>query len=883
MKNQVLKALVPAILFCTIFSIPLLGQEICNNSIDDDGDGMVDFNDEDCMCEGFFQSGQIPESIIPNPSFEDMDCCPNSFGDLDCAVDWIQASDATSDFINTCNFMPFGVPLPMPDGNGCVGFHCMHTYKEYVGACLTEPFVAGEPYTLQMSIAANEAGLNANSFGPPQQAPLNITVFGSPHCTDLPFPTYLCPMNAPNAGDWEIIGEALYTPSDIWSTLEISLYSDVDINAVVIGPPCDLPASYPTLGSTYKDYFFVDNLILNQSALFSAQVSEQYVSINVNGDQIPLDPGFIDNNPIYGQYCFDEMVLYNSPDTTGDFQWYYEGVAIPNATDTTLIQSFNSYESGNYGFAIFIDDSTCSYASVQVGEPIYPIASMNVDQICLPDQGNLVSVPDGITTIVDHQWTIDGTFNYSGAAVSHYFEGHSLFQVKHIVQAENLCTDTIIEWYELPAFPEADFYFEDVCANELILLSDSSTIDFNGVLSTWTWDTPGMSSSGPDDTYSFSMSDPGTYIIGLEVMSEEGCSHSIEKELTIYPLPEADFSLTPICFSEPLAFFDNNSSISQGELFFNWNYGDGQSSADVNSVHLFNEPGFYNVQLLAESDFGCKDSIEHIQIVSEVISNFDFSNPAGCHPHNMEFNSTSSSSGGQLEFYRWIYSSGDSVYDIADQETFYNYGHEDLLFFDVSLFVEDEFGCTDQIDRNALVEVRPRPYAEFSYSIDANNPQYQNINFLSSSIGVDFFDWDLGNGEYSQEEHPNSYYKDGDTYAITLLVETEYGCLDTAEAVIEIAPANYVYIPNSFSPNADGHNDVFFPVVSGEVIAYQFDIYDRWGQNIFSSDEPEESWNGSIDANDYLVMSGIYTYQLHIQFKDDEPLEKLRGSVTVIR
>ncbi len=65
-----------------IFFWPLaMSQEICDNAIDDDADSLVDLNDPDCKCESL-----LPSSLIPNPSFEEMTCCPIENERLDCAV-----------------------------------------------------------------------------------------------------------------------------------------------------------------------------------------------------------------------------------------------------------------------------------------------------------------------------------------------------------------------------------------------------------------------------------------------------------------------------------------------------------------------------------------------------------------------------------------------------------------------------------------------------------------------------------------------------------------------------------------------------------------------------------------------------------------------------
>ena len=103
-----------------LFHLPPAAPEICENARDDDGDGLTDLNDPDCACRIV-----KPESLIPNPSFEERTCSPVDRSQLNCAETWIQASEATTDYLHTCGWMGwpnFPPPLPFPDGEGCVGF-----------------------------------------------------------------------------------------------------------------------------------------------------------------------------------------------------------------------------------------------------------------------------------------------------------------------------------------------------------------------------------------------------------------------------------------------------------------------------------------------------------------------------------------------------------------------------------------------------------------------------------------------------------------------------------------------------------------------------------------------------------------------------------------
>lgn len=186
------------------FAIPitLFGQvEICDNAIDDDNDGLIDLNDSDCICEEISFS-----SLIPNPSFEDVDCCPGNHSELQCASGWIQASEPTTDFAHTCGWpgwpglMP---PLPFPDGDGVMGFRDGRLegldgkpelqWKEYAGVCLNQPLIANVSYRYQFDL-----GFVNRENSPP----IDLTFFGTGDCANLPFGVgdraFGCPTNDPN-------------------------------------------------------------------------------------------------------------------------------------------------------------------------------------------------------------------------------------------------------------------------------------------------------------------------------------------------------------------------------------------------------------------------------------------------------------------------------------------------------------------------------------------------------------------------------------------------------------------------------------------------------------------------------------------------------------
>jgi len=307
------------ILFLLIFApASLLAQtEVCDNGIDDDGDGLVDLNDTDCICEVI-----APISFIPNPSFEDMECCPDNRSQLSCASDWVQASEATTDYINTCGYMgwtEFPPPEPFPDGNGIMGFRdgrirgngtIEQNWKEYAGACLLQPLLTDTFYRFQFDV-----GFVSTRSSPP----IDITFFGTTDCNNLPFglgdDDFGCPTNDPN---WIKLGEVNVSGGGrrVWVNTFIDITPAEDIYAIAIGPSCDPAIVNASL------YYFFDNLTLAELESFNLQISEV-------------------NHP-----CSDDFSL-SIPNRPGfQYQWYLDGVALlgENASDLSQVYGEGSYQ-----------------------------------------------------------------------------------------------------------------------------------------------------------------------------------------------------------------------------------------------------------------------------------------------------------------------------------------------------------------------------------------------------------------------------------------------------------------------------------------------------------------------------------------------------------
>jgi gliding motility-associated-like protein len=308
-------------MFCLLLSSPYFQlTEICDNALDDDQDGFIDLNDEDCTCSTIELT-----SLIPNPSFEEMNCCPGLDGLLSCASSWVQASAADVHYFHDCSFTNPLIPQPIPDGQGVVALSNgrigeQSNYKEYLGACLTEPMQAGVPYKLRLQVGISPV-LDV--------IPMEVSLFGVSECSNLPFggtsDTIGCPTNAPN---WVFLGQAEVSNLPGWKDLEIAFTPTTDLKAFAIGPPC-APLNWQD--STKSAYYFLDNLTLAKAYNFDFEV-------------LPSGPP-----------CEEGLTL-TAPLFAGlTYQWYRNGIAILGA-DRNVLETIDV--PGNYQVSLR-DDSGC--------------------------------------------------------------------------------------------------------------------------------------------------------------------------------------------------------------------------------------------------------------------------------------------------------------------------------------------------------------------------------------------------------------------------------------------------------------------------------------------------------------------------------------------
>ena len=280
------------------------------------------------------------------------------------------------------------------------------------------------------------------------------------------------------------------------------------------------------------------------------------------------------------------------------------------------------------------------------------------------------------------------------------------------------------------------------------------------------------------------------------------------------------------------------------------------------------------------SDFGVHPTPE---------AGYSIEDPEGCEPHETGFIDESTlPEGTEVEITEWQWDLGNGKHS-DEQHPVEVY--EEAGTYDISLRVETSEGCYDEAN-TGQVEVYPRPEADFTAEPVVTTILTPTVEFENETSPVTedmSYEWNFGDhavmdGGVSRQENPVYSYQDTGRFDVTLHAENKYGCDHEVvkEQHITIEPEVQVYIPNAFSPNGAGGPEVnqFFRPVTHGITDYHLRVYDRWGQRVFESDDPEESWDGTIDGQP--AEEATYTYILEVVGLSGEDYQ-FSGTVHLIR
>jgi gliding motility-associated-like protein len=488
-----------------------------------------------------------------------------------------------------------------------------------------------------------------------------------------------------------------------------------------------------------------------------------------------------------------------------------------------------------------------------------PVASFGSNNAC---EGKLVNFIDQSTsndgTIGYWNWQLGDGQTSLMASPAHIYASAGTYNVTLQITSSLGCSNTITSPVTIYSLPVPVITTSDVCEYEEAQFGyvqapgDSAIYQF-----AWSFG-DGTTSNSQNPSHQFATW--GTYDISLAMTNGNGCVDSTSMALLIHPAPEMSFTSNNGCAGTMIGF-QNNSTVANGTISsHSWTFGDGSPfTYTMNPSHAYTNPGTFDVTLVGVSNHGCRDTVtQPLTVYPNPVPDFIYDNPAGCGPLRVDFTDASTISSGAITQWQWNFGYGmqsamQNPTNIFTQPGTYN----------VTLAITSDMGCTASITQNSIITVYPNPIADFNATPTNTTIFNPTITLDNLSQGGSYYNWTFGDGGISPLFEPTHTYADTGSYSIVLVVANNFGCRDTAVQVIRIEPEVTVFIPTGFTPNGDGTND-YFNISGLGIVNVVLDIYNRWGERIFTTNDMEKGWDGTYMKDGNRAQEDVYVYDAYI-------------------
>lgn len=420
------------------------------------------------------------------------------------------------------------------------------------------------------------------------------------------------------------------------------------------------------------------------------------------------------------------------------------------------------------------------------------------------------------------------------------------------------CTDTTYALVKVYDPGTADFNAQTVCPHVPNQFTDLSTTNY-GTIDSWLWsfgDGFGDNIQNPTHVYDSS----GFYQATLISTNSFGCSDTVTKTVTINTSASSNFGYTPPCVNTPVTFsLGNNTNVTS----YNWTLSDGSTSTQPTVSYTYTTGGTFPVTLITSTLIGCRDTTTRLITVQMPVTAVADSEANACAGYPVQLNA----SGGL--YYLWIPPTGlsdahtSSPVAVIDSNAVYSVIVSNDCFSDTA---------------TTQVFIRPLPSVDAGPDTTIYRDTYVDLN--GTTDGIQYFwnpsTWldDPMNLTTRAEPRETQWYE--------LFAINQWGCSNKDSVLITVDYHTEMDIPTGFSPNGDGVNDEFRIVRwlnVGKLL--QFSVFNRWGQQVFSTTNIDQGWDGTVNGRSKADM-GVYVWFVRAQTADGKQIVQ-KGNVTLLR
>jgi len=460
-----------------------------------------------------------------------------------------------------------------------------------------------------------------------------------------------------------------------------------------------------------------------------------------------------------------------------------------NGLDTTYyVTLFASNECGDSSYTVPINVRNRSVQSFFTASTNVGCAPLNVSFFDYSFAATSISYCFDFDTVSK---TCNGNI-FFGRNVTYPYTQFGTYVVAQF--ALNTCgMDTSYQIIEVRPRPNVQFTVSTpVCETDTSFFQNTTTLAAGNILG-YRWDYgDGDSSFFTNGQHVYA---PGNYTVCLTVYTDAGCDTTFCQNITVYAKPTANFSFQNfVCRNvQPVQFINSSANPTGNIISYEWFFGDGNLSTQINPQHIYMNAGTYDVKLRIINDNFCKDSlIQPITIFAVPDAAFAYvymSNDSCGEPQTINFTNNSNNAGGYYWDFDYLNNPGQDTSVLMHPNHIYTQPGSYM----VMLIAKNGLGCQDTAFKN--INVHPIPEPEFTTDLSAGcAPLTVNFtNLTKLPVGFNdsiYYTWTISDGTVINTPTPRHTFVNPGTYSVQLKARSEFSCQDSIQynGIITVYP-----------------------------------------------------------------------------------------------
>lgn len=480
---------------------------------------------------------------------------------------------------------------------------------------------------------------------------------------------------------------------------------------------------------------------------------------------------------------------------------------------------------------------------------------------------------------ISYEWDFgDNTRPAPTENPTHFYALPGTYVAKLRITSAGGCVDSMSQKL-IVSGPEGRFTYDVIngCNPVTIRFTGETLSDASFV---WDYNDGSVEPGGSEITHTYT--ETGVYLPKMILVDPQGCRVPFPglDSIRVFGV-EASFTAdTEILCDSGLVKFTNMSTSNEEISGFNWKFADGSESTEKDPSHFYRSKGEYQVELVTTSRSGCKDTLlSTIPVKIAEKPQIDFTGDTLiCMPGDATFTGLILNNDSSALSWNWNFGNGSTASVKEPVPVIFR----EVKNYDVQVVAVSPFGCTDTVTKT----IRPLPLPTVNAGEDKTITSGSTVQLTGShSPDVISLKWDPETDlSCSECKDPLASPMKNTTY--TFEVTNAEGCTNKDQMTITVfCNEGNLFMPNTFSPNGDGVNDVFYPRGQGLFSVRSLRIFNRWGEIVFerkdfSPNDKSRGWDGTY--NNRQASQDVYVYSIDIVC-DNNTILNHKGNVALIR